>query len=283
MKQEYDWRFSLEKDFNFTGGLVPRLSELYAKRREEYGTKYGSASKRQQIKEVDNSTQLDLSRFNEDVFSEHQKKVAVILGAFYGIRGMKEMSNLLIGNIDHGVIEAGHEYAGKMYYGINDLTDKSCKITFTNTVARQTNHMRLPVLDENDPNDVAGCIGRYLKKVSPSQLRLFCKEASPKQKHHYGTMGWPNAQMSPHQPLGHNAMRDLMREASNDLGFDVAGHAFRRLFVSTLVNDGRVSAEESLASARHGSVAAQRPYQSRNNVSEANRFKALGINAPSSK
>ena len=56
-----------------------------------------------------------------------------------------------------------------------------------------------------------------------------------------------------------------------------ARHGFRRLFVTTLANDPGVSVEESLVSARHSSVAAQRTYMMRDGVSETFKFNALGI------
>ena len=56
-----------------------------------------------------------------------------------------------------------------------------------------------------------------------------------------------------------------------------ARHGFRRVFVTTLANDPGVSVEESLASVRHSSVAAQRTYMTRDGVSETSKFNALGI------
>ena len=61
------------------------------------------------------------------------------------------------------------------------------------------------------------------------------------------------------------------------MGFDVSGHTFRRLFITSIVNGSGVSAEEALASSRHNSVAAQRPYQQRNSESEMAKFRALGM------
>ena len=58
---------------------------------------------------------------------------------------------------------------------------------------------------------------------------------------------------------------------------DVSGHGLCRLFVMTLVNDPSVSTEEALCASRHSSVAAQRPYMTLDGISEASRFKALGM------
>ena len=53
--------------------------------------------------------------------------------------------------------------------------------------------------------------------------------------------------------------------------------AFRRLFVDKLSNDPLVSVQESVASARDSSFAAQSTYMTRDGVSESSKFEALGI------
>ena len=77
-----------------------------------------------------------------------------------------------------------------------------------------------------------------------------------------------------------NTIAAMLKEALKKLGLDASGHALRRLFVSTLVNDPCVSAEEALLASRHSSVAAQRPYMALDQRSESNRFKALGMVLP---
>ena len=84
-------------------------------------------------------------------------------------------------------------------------------------------------------------------------------------------------QYSPNEPIGHGTLTKIIKEAGKKMGFDVSGHAFRRLFITSLVNAPGVSTEESLASSRHNSVAAQRPYQQRNSDSEMAKFRALGL------
>ena len=58
---------------------------------------------------------------------------------------------------------------------------------------------------------------------------------------------------------------------------EITGHGLRQISITTLVNDSAVNIEESLAFARHTSVAAQRPYMIRDAQSEMNRFKAQGL------
>ena len=62
------------------------------------------------------------------------------------------------------------------------------------------------------------------------------------------------------------------------MGFPgVIGHVLRRIFITTLANDPHVSVEESMLASRHNSVSAQRPYMLADGVSEAARFRALGL------
>ena len=69
----------------------------------------------------------------------------------------------------------------------------------------------------------------------------------------------------------------LMKEICADLGFTSgSGHAFRRIFITTLANDSGVNIEETMLSARHRSVAASRNYQQRNGVSETAKLAAIG-------
>ncbi len=87
-------------------------------------------------------------------------------------------------------------------------------------------------------------------------MRICCKAATIAQKFKLLGEGHPNTQM------GHP---------------ECIGHGFRRLFVTTLANDSSVSVEESLGSAGHSSVAAQRTYIQRDGVSECAKFAASGL------
>ena len=121
---------------------------------------------------------------------------------------------------------------------------------------------------------------RCFEKISPGQVRFYCKEATPNQKRTFTGMGFEKAAMSPNQALGYNTIREMVKEAGYKTGLGVTGQGFRRLFIQTMVNDSGVSVEESLASARHGSVSAQRPYMTRNSKSESAKFDALNLKKP---
>ena len=83
---------------------------------------------------------------------------------------------------------------------------------------------------------------------------------------------------SPLRPLGVNTITVLLGAAAWKLGRrDSKGHGFRRIFVTSLVNDAGVNTEEALRYARHKSVAAQRLYVTRNQHFEMAKFRALGL------
>ena len=68
-----------------------------------------------------------------------------------------------------------------------------------------------------------------------------------------------------------------IKEAGKILGFNVDGHAFSCLFITSLVNEPGVSMEESLASSHHNSVAAQHVYLIHGSTSEMAKCNALGV------
>jgi len=83
--------------------------------------------------------------------------------------------------------------------------------------------------------------------------------------------------MSHNQQIGVNKISKMMKDGCKKVGLTITGHGLRRISITTLVNDPAVNIEESIAFARHTSVAAQRPYMMRDAKSEMNRFKAQGL------
>ena len=59
-----------QKDFNFTGGLKPRMKKLFADLNREYPG-YGGGANKQIVRGMQTSGDLDLSVFNEDNLEEH--------------------------------------------------------------------------------------------------------------------------------------------------------------------------------------------------------------------
>ena len=133
----------------------------------------------------------------------------------------------------------------------------------------------------NNPKDICytAILKRYIQKLSPGQLRLFCRPATLHQRLQYGRLGWHDAAMSSGQPLGVNAITSLFKEGARIIGLNnpesFSGHALRAYHLSKLYNSPEVSTHEAMCAARHNSVAASLTYISRDKESEAGKFRAL--------
>ncbi len=181
LKAEYGWLYSFENDFSFDGGLKAVVKNMFADRlkatEEDPGRNpYSTGAKKQIVQGVSNVSQLDWTVFNEDIPHEHQCKLMGIFGAYFGLRGRKEHAFLSVNNLTHGVFEEGHPFEGYMFYGLQDLFDKSNKLTFSNQYARcsdPSNVIRIPVMDVDDQGDPGASIHRFIEKLSPGQQRLY--------------------------------------------------------------------------------------------------------------
>lgn len=279
LKEQYNWNYSIQHDFNFQGGYTPRINLLFSERMEAYPG-YGFGARKQLPQGVEKSGDIDWHKHypDENDIVRHQKKLIGIMGTHFGLRGRGEHADLRKCNVIMGKFEPSSRFKNHDFIGLTGLLDKTTKVSATNDYARKSNNnMRLPIIDPEDPRDPGAIFKRYVDKMHPHQDRVYCRPATSKQLRIFKMQGNNNAAMSPHQPYGVNKIAKLLKEIGEETGIDCRGHGLRRLFLTTLVNDPAVSVEESLAAGRHGSVAAQRTYMQRNHTSEANRFAALGI------
>ena len=111
-------------------------------------------------------------------------KILFGCGVYFGFRGNEEHTSLEASNITFGQFGSRHLYAGYDYFGIDGLVDKTHRLGFHKSHARDTKDcMRVPVMD-NDPKsgDLGGSIKRFLDKLAPGQIRLYCKIIPPDQR-----------------------------------------------------------------------------------------------------
>ena len=122
----------------------------------------------------------------------------------------------------------------------------------------------------------SGILKRYIQKLSPGQLHLFCKHETKQKMTTYVSLGWPDAKMSPNQPIGINQLRNMFKMCAEIVGLEFmdkfSGHALRSYFLTHLYNSPDVSCVEDIGAARHKSVASRITYIQRNQRSEAGRF-----------
>lgn len=273
MRDTHDWRFNLDSDFNFEGGLRPCLDILITKRRKEVGAAFGTGANQAKMKDVASINDLDWSVFDENDPKQHCQKVMVYFGGYLGFRGSGEHVKLERHHIERGTFEVGHPWAGDEYWAIQNMPDKTNKLSSSNTILRKNRSGRIPV--KSEPGQ---CILRFLDKFSPHQERVYCRPATLAQLQDLRRSGRKKSMFSAREPLGVNTICLMMNDACAKLGHpECSGHGFRRLFITTLANDPRVSIAEAMESSRHSSVSAQLTYVERSGVSESGKFAALGF------
>ena len=203
-------------------------------------------------------------------------KVLVAHGLNFGFCGTKEHAYHRADYLYEGTFEVGHKLAGLPFMRLANMPDKTLKLTMNNTTLRAGESSRIPIF-EDKPDSVGMVLHHYKNCLGPGQHRIYCKVASLVQKKHFEAFGFPNALYSLNEPLGINTIMSMIKEAGKMLGFKVCGHAFHRLFITSLVNEPGVSVEESLAVSRDNSVAAQCAYMTCGSTSEMAKFNALGL------
>ena len=82
MKDIHDWRYCIDSNFNFRGGLIPALNDIFNQRRKKLGTIYGTAQNVTVLKTVNTTAELDLSVFNKNDPLQHMQKVMVGFGSY---------------------------------------------------------------------------------------------------------------------------------------------------------------------------------------------------------
>ena len=139
--------------------------------------------------------------------------------------------------------------------------------------------------DDPTSSDFGGCIKRYLAKMSPGQIRMYCK-VIPADKRSVNVDGETSLFYS-NCPLGRNYVLDLFKEGAAILGLPdhktFSAHSLRAMFITKLSNGEGVNDKERMASSRHECVSASAIYQERNSISETNKFASLGIFPPNKK
>ena len=197
-------------------------------------------------------------------------------GIYFGFRGVKEHVALRQDDWHTGVFGPDEPYPGKTYVGIGVLvTDKKQKVTTYDSYLRDTNDiMKIPLLDKNDKNDFAGSILRYLCLLEDDQVRMYCYEK--KSACDTKVFRYPYLKK---RPIGKDPVNAMMKEAADQMGLDMThfrgGHAFRRYFISGMVNDKNVPMQESMKAARHTSVSAHMSYMQSNSHTAAARINHL--------
>ena len=307
VQRVFGWQFQ-QSDFNFSAGLNGFIKDLYACRERTYGKvssnlklfqkslnkiltstysffyKYGYAVKDSKCTmSHDDINKIDLSLLDEDNPEEHIIKMLFICGIFFGFRGEVEHTMLEVRRITSGVFPEGHKWAGIQWFGIDFIIDKSNHLSIHKPYVRsiEDTQMKVPVIgDDPKMSDPGGCIKRFLDKLAPGQLRLYCRVLSKKSRSKEGE----TRLFSPNQPMGKDSIKALFRKGAKIMGLknpdEFCPHSLRHLFGNQMANDPSISLKECMLAMRHSSASASMNYQERNMKSEENRLACLGFEPP---
>ena len=231
---------------------------------------------------------IDLSVFDENDTTQHMMKMLFGCGSVFGFRGSEEHTYLQVNNFEKGVFPRSHPFAGFIHYSVNDLQDKTHKLSiYTDHVRDTKDCMRVPKLnDDPTSDDFGGCIERWLAKLSPGQSRMYCK-LIPDDRHTVCKSSGEQLFFYPQCPMGKNTINATFKEGAKILGLPnwetFSPHSLRAYFITRLANGKGVSDRERMDSSRHNSLGASAIYQERDSASETNKFAALGIVPPVAK
>ena len=176
VRKKYGWKLK-QNDFNYRSMLNPMLEHIYRGRRSQYKMiDYGTPMPNRRLTEFEMS-QIDLDKFNEDDPKQHIIKLAWAMGTQLGLRG-GEYATLEVRQLTHDVFEEGHPCAGMKWFGLSGIQDKTMVLSSSNDYVRcDEEFMRSPVIP-GDGKCLGGIIERYLPKIAPGQVRLFCRPFS---------------------------------------------------------------------------------------------------------
>jgi hypothetical protein len=246
---------------------------------------YGNRSDNTHLSAED-AERIDLSIFDEADPWQHMMKIMFGCGIYCMFRS-KEHAFFNVNQVKFGHYPRTYEYpglAGQPYVSINNLTDKSHRITVNNNHARQTSEFLRFSINRDDPADWGASTERYMQKLAPGQTRMYCKPASQSYINStYRRHGNNSSIFYPNTPLGINKITALMVEGARILGIphnNFRPHALRAVGITNLANNSSISDAERCRAARHSTVNANRVYQTVDGRSEANRLIALGVNIP---
>ena len=200
---------------------------------------YGKLDASKRLDETEKE-KIDLSCFDEKDARQHQMKLLFGCGIYFGFRGKDEHVFLETNNITHGTFPSNHPFSGHEWYGVENITDKTHKLSIHKDRVRDTkNCMRVPIMDD-DPtsSDFGGCIKRFLEKLAPGQTRIYCKVV-PENVQSVDKSGQSECFYA-NQPVGKNLISNLFKEGAGILGLPnpekISPHCLRSYMVTKLAN-----------------------------------------------
>ena len=98
MRDVYDWRYNLDRDFHLKSGLWPHLDKLNGDRKDDIGKSYGTGTQKSKFKKMEKVGQLKWDVFDEDNPVQHTMKVMEQCESYFGFSRNAEHTLLRVEN-----------------------------------------------------------------------------------------------------------------------------------------------------------------------------------------
>ena len=129
MKEDFDWNYSVDHDFNFERGLAPKMNMLWTEITKKW-LKLGTGNNVQDAG-MESTKEIKLAILDEADNIQFRQKSLISMGGFLAFRGNEEHAKLPVNCIKFGTFEEGHKLAGQMYVETKVLLEKSFKLSLS--------------------------------------------------------------------------------------------------------------------------------------------------------
>jgi hypothetical protein len=247
------WEEERKKDPKFATGILTSTFDYDADRkiREAYPKDFDPFS-------TSDGTKAFLDRIRYLVF---------VLGRYFFVRGRKEVAFMKWSQLKFG--ETHEEGKVVKYIELRHEWDKSHSLKLTNPTARGEHdiHPRITP-NEHDPLCPYKFLEFYRTLCAPTQVRLFCQQASKKQLKAFIANNLPYL-YNENQPVGENTIDGCTKEFAKAMGFEnwerCTNHGNRKLGITTaMTNAEKGIAPIVLGAARHKNYNTSLGYQKPN-------------------
>jgi hypothetical protein len=191
---------------------------------------------------------IDLSRFDESDLLQHMMKILFGCRIYCMFCG-KEHASFAVSQIKFRHYPCTFKYAGLAGHPnvcIDNICDKSHRLTVHNSHARTTNKFLRFLINENDPVCLGAAIKCFMPKLAPNQTRMYCRLATQEYiEATYQCHGNSTSLFYANTPLGANKLKELMAKGAEITGIskNCRPHSLCAVGVTKLANDSTIRLE----------------------------------------
>ena len=116
MKDHYDWHFTLDKSFDFIGGVSKVTTALFQARADNFD-KFAKGNNKAKLSDEDfHKLMAKVKDYNEEDLHQHQKKLVILASLQTGLRGREHAEIEHHKHIEQDFFPDDHPLAGMMFY-----------------------------------------------------------------------------------------------------------------------------------------------------------------------